>query len=357
MNSSAESESRKSSKNNKSSLKYFVQVILANLVLSFIILLIFFDGSYTQPGNFFIALGWAFAICITQWLGHGYIFDYLDRKIGWIEAPVKRALWGLAALIVYSMVAFYIIQFTFYYLLYGKLPIVTWIWITGYIFAPVAISFIISLILTTIGFFGAWKESFKRAEQLNTEMLTYKYEVLRNQINPHFLFNSFNVLSDLVYEDQKSAVEFIHQMSELFRYVLDSRDKELAPLKDENDFIQSFTFLLKTRFENKLDIDIQIEPLDDEYIVPVSIQMLLENAVKHNEVSEAFPLTIKIFKEKGYITVVNSLKIKTVSEEKSKTGIENLKQQFAFFTDKKIIIEKSASTYSVKLPILKALQS
>jgi LytS/YehU family sensor histidine kinase len=187
-------------------------------------------------------------------------------------------------------------------------------------------------------------------------MLAYKYETLRNQINPHFLFNSFNVLSDLVYDDQKAAVKFISQMSDLFRYVLDSRDKELVPLKDEMRFIRSYAFLLTTRFENKLKIEFQLEANEDEYIVPVSLQMLIENAVKHNEISEAYPLTIKISKEKDYISVTNSLKIKDVHETKGATGINNLQQQFAFFTDLPILIDHSAKEYVVKLPVLKSLK-
>jgi len=127
-------------------------------------------------------------------------------------------------------------------------------------------------------------------------MLAYKYESLRNQINPHFLFNSLNVLSDLVYDDQVLAIKFIRQLSDLFRYILDSRDKELVPLSEELEFIRSFTFLLKTRFEQKLTIDIEVQPGQNDYIVPMTLQLLIENAVKHNEVSEAFPLRIQIRK-------------------------------------------------------------
>jgi sensor histidine kinase YesM len=336
--------------------KNIFQIILANIVLSLILIIVFVDGAFSDLQTFFVGFAWAFSVCITQWLGHGYIFDYMDKKIDWIETPVKRAVWGLVALVLYSIVAFVIIQVLFYYLVYGKSPIVTWGWVLGYIFTPVAISFAITLTLTTIGFFKAWKESVVRAEQLNNEMLAYKYETLRNQINPHFLFNSFNVLSDLVYDDQKAAVKFINQMSDLFRYVLDSRDKELVPLQDEIRFIRSYAFLLTTRFENKLNIDFQLEADEDEYIVPVSLQMLIENAVKHNEISEAYPLAIRISKVKDYIIVANSLKFKDVHEEKGATGINNLQQQFAFFTDLPILIDNSANNYVVKLPILKSLK-
>lgn len=336
------------------SFKNFLQFILSNIALSLLVIALFMKGTLGSLSDFFFAFGWAFAICITQWLGHGYIFHYLDKTIDWIEAPVKRALWGLFALIVYSSVSFYLIKYLFFYAATGRFPTITWVWLIGNVAVPVGISFIITLVFTAISFFNAWKKSTIKAQQLNTEMLTYKYEVLRNQINPHFLFNSFNVLSDLVYEDQQAAVNFIQQLSKLFRYVLDSRDKDLVPLSDEIDFVNSFAFLLTTRFQSKLSFDIQIDCRPDEYIVPVSIQMLIENAVKHNEVSEAYPLSITIRKTNDYVEVINTLKIKYNKAERTQTGIKNLHQQFAFFTEKPLIIEKTDSTYVVRLPIIKS---
>jgi len=218
----------------------------------------------------------------------------------------------------------------------------------------VFISFNMSLIFTAIGFFKAWKSAVVDAEKLKTEMMAYKYESLRNQINPHFLFNSFNVLSDLVYTDQAIAIKFINQLSELFRYVLDSRDKELVPLKDELEFIRSFTFLLKTRFEEKLMIENDVQASAEDYIVPMTLQLLIENAVKHNEVSEAFPLWISIRKNKDYLEVENGLQPKNVGEDSKKTGLKNIIQQFDFFSDKPIEIITSEESFLVRVPILKS---
>ncbi len=190
------------------------------------------------------------------------------------------------------------------------------------------------------------------AEKLKTEMMTYKYETLRNQINPHFLFNSFNVLSDLVYEDQSIAVKFIQKLSQLFRYVLESREKELVPLKEEMDFVDSFAYLLQARFEEKLKISRSFEPAPNEMIVPVSIQMLIENAVKHNEVSAAFPLEISISKSDDFVVITNSLKEKNADNESTKVGLNNLKQQFSYFTNREIKIIKTDSGFSVYLPII-----
>lgn len=320
-------------------------------------MLAFMGNPFDSIRVFFISLGWAYAICATQWLGHGYIFNFLDKKIDWIEQPVKRALAGLAALVIYSAIAFYFIQMLFFYLVNGQLPTVSWKWIWGNVFYPVGISFVITITFTAVGFFKAWKTSFKRAEQLNAEMLAYKYEVLRNQINPHFLFNSFNVLSELVYENQELAVKFIQQLSKLFRYVLESREKELVQVSEEIEFVKSFSYLLKIRFENKLQFQIDVAAEPDEMIVPVSIQMLIENAVKHNEVSDQYPLTIKIIRNQDFIEVSNSLKPKEADDESTRLGLKNLKQQFVFFTKKDIVVEKSPDQFRVSLPIIKIVKS
>jgi LytS/YehU family sensor histidine kinase len=257
---------------------------------------------------------------------------------------------------MYSATAFAVVQFANYYLWMDVLPEKSWGWILKSLPYTLLISFIISLMFTAIGFFKAWKNAFVRAEKLKVEMMAYKYESLRNQINPHFLFNSLNVLSDLVYDDQAMAVKFIRQLSDLFRYVLDSRDKELVPLKDELEFIRSFTFLLKTRFEDKLKIDVDVQANPDEYIVPMTLQLLIENAVKHNEVSEAFPLRISVRKADDCLEVENNLQPKSVGDDSKKTGLKNITQQFAFFSEKPIKIITSDERYMVRVPILKSLE-
>lgn len=326
--------------------------IIGNMLISFVIMLAFMGNPFSSARLFFIAYSWALAICITQWLGHSYIFHQLDKRISWIETPVTRAVIGLIALIIYSAIAFCLIQFLFFYLVKGQIPDITWKWLLGYVFYPVGISFVITLVFTAIAFFNAWKTSVLNAERLKTEMLAYKYEVLRNQINPHFLFNSFNVLSDLVYEDQDMAVKFIQKLSMLFRYVLESREKELVPLKEEIDFVDSFAYLLQTRFEVKLKITREFEPAPGEMIVPVSIQMLIENAVKHNEVSAAFPLTITISKHDDAVVITNSLKHKSADSESTNVGLNNLEQQFSYFTNRPVRIEKNEQKFAVHLPII-----
>lgn len=330
--------------------------LIANAVLSLLLILLFMTGAWLDWKTFLIGFLWAFSISISQWGGLQLIQSYVDRKISWIETPIRKTFIQIIVFLAYSVTAFILVQFFNYYIWRGILPSESWGGIIRSVPYTLLISFIISLIFTAVGFFTAWKRSFLQAEKLKVEMLAYKYESLRNQINPHFLFNSLNVLSDLVYDDQAMAVKFIQQMSDLFRYVLDSRDKELVPLKDELDFIRSFTFMLKTRFEEKLMIDIDVQANPEEYIVPMTLQLLIENAVKHNEVSEAFPLTIVVRKNGDTLEVENNLQLKKVNDESTKTGLKNITQQFAFFSEKPIKIITSDERYVVRVPILKSIE-
>lgn len=333
-----------------------LRFILVNAILSFLIVALFMNGFLNNWKVFGIGYLWAFSISITQWTGIQWLHGMVDRHISWIEAPVKKTFVQIAVFLVYSITAFVLIQFFNFYVWRGISPDQSWGSIVQSIPYTLLVSFLISLIFTAVGFFHAWRRSFIQAEKLKAEMLAYKYESLRNQINPHFLFNSLNVLSDLVYDDQALAVRFIRQMSDLFRYVLDSRDKELVPLKDELEFIRSYTFMLKTRFEEKLKIEIDVEASADDYIVPMSLQLLIENAVKHNEVSEAFPLWISIRKNDDSLEVKNNMQPKSVGDDSKKTGLKNITQQFAFFSEKPIKIISTDEYYAVRVPILKALQ-
>ncbi len=328
------------------------QFLLGSSVLALIILVLFFGKVYDTPQSFFLGFIWSFAICITQWAGPVLIIHTLDKRMPWIDKPITRTFTQFILMLTWSVSAFMAVQLLMMYLIKGLPPSEAWQYATGSIIYTFLISLFISLVFTAIGFFRAWRISVLSEAAIKAEMMSYKYESLRNQINPHFLFNSFNVLSDLVYEDQAQAVTFIRQMSDLFRYVLDSRDKELVSLSEELEFMNSYAFLLKTRFGDKLNLQVDLNPEKDEYIVPMTLQLLVENAVKHNEVSEKFPLSISIRQNGGYIEVENAVKPKPVGDDSKKTGLKNIAQQFAFFTDKEIEVKSTESLFLVRVPII-----
>ncbi len=330
------------------------QMLLAIVIISLVVMVLFWNEWIHSFKSFCITFSWAFAISSTQWIGHVFINNKISELYSWKDQTAKRAVFGSLAIIIYAVFAYLIVQIIMQRLVYGQLPENPVQWAIKSSIYAIVVSFGVSLIFTAVGFFRRWKESLLEAESFKNQMLAYKYESLQNQINPHFLFNSFNVLSDLVYEDQKKAVKFINQMSQLFRYVLDSRDKELVSISEEIEFIESFAYLLQTRFEDKLTIAIDIKAEKNELIVPMTMQLLIENCVKHNEISSLKPLNISISRKDNIIEVVNNLQLKHVGNDSKNTGLSNISQQYSFFTDQEISIEKTDSYFAVQIPILKA---
>lgn len=328
-------------------------IILAGILgLALLITILFFQNWDEGFKEFIVSYAWSVVICATQWLGNSYLYGVLDKKYSWQDHLVKRAIFGSLAIIVYSASAFVLVQMTMYKLVSGSLPENPIYYGLRSSYYAILISFIVSLIFVAVAFFQNWKNSLLEAERFKAEMLMYKYEALQNQINPHFLFNSFNVLSDLVYEDQKKAVGFIRQLSQLFRYVLDSRDRELVPIREELDFIEAYSYLLQSRFEDKLSIQVDIQSADHEMTVPMSLQLLIENCVKHNEISASQPLHVHIYRNGDYLKVENRLQPKPGGNDSKQTGLSNIRQQFKYFTDRDILVSQSDQTFSVEIPVL-----
>lgn len=315
-------------------------------------MLLFWPNWNDSFKSFMLSFAWSYTICFTQWVGQLAINEAMSRRFSWKTQAARRSITHVVLSALYSGIAFALVQFAMTWLINKDVSGI-WDWLFNASLMAVLISVCITLIYTSVGFFKAWKASIIQAEQLKNEMLNYKYEALQNQINPHFLFNSFNVLSDLVYEDQDKAVKFIQQLSKLFRYVLDNREKEMVSLSQEEKFIRAYCFLIQNRFEDKLQVDINIDAQPDELLIPMALQVLVENCVKHNVISKSQPLHITIRKTEGYITVVNNLQEKDVSQDSSKIGLSNIKQQYQFFTDQPITIEKTKKEFKVSIPVLK----
>lgn len=190
-------------------------------------------------------------------------------------------------------------------------------------------------------------------EQLKQQTLQNELSALKNQVNPHFLFNSLNSLTLLVREDQKTAEKFIKQLSFLYRYILQSKDQNLVTLKEELKFLNSYIFLIKERYRENFHINISIdESLLQKETPTLALQILVENSVKHNEISARKPLTVDIYNDDNFLIVKNKIQKRTGSTESTNTGLSNLNNRFQLSLNKTIIIEKSQDYFIVKLPIL-----
>ncbi len=201
------------------------------------------------------------------------------------------------------------------------------------------------------------KQTQLEAEQFKHNLIEAQFETLRNQINPHFLFNCFNVLSSLVYKDADTASLFIAQLSRVYRYLLYNQEKRLVQLLDELAFIESYLYLLKIRFGDNLEI---INTINDRhrpwYIAPAVLQMLIENAIKHNVISKKFPLRITLSEEGGFIVVSNNLQEKAVKEDSLRIGLNNITRRYRFLSTKPVEVLRSDSSFTVRIPLLEVQQ-
>lgn len=286
-------------------------------------------------------------IWLLLWIGNSEMNDYLSLRISWIKAPIKRLLTGIIGTILFTIMAVLLVLKAFELGLSFQFNNYIEVIIPSLI-----ITFFISLFFHGRGFLIEWRRSAIAAERYQKESMTATYENLKNQVNPHFLFNSLNALTSLVHEDQEKAVKFIKQLSEVYRYVLDSRNKEVVSIEEELKFLDSYVFLQQIRFGDKLKIKNSLNNIVGN-LPPLALQMLLENAIKHNVVSQEYPLTIDLYQEDKLLVVKNNLQVKNViSENAIGVGLENIKKRYEFLTNTPMEIIKSEDNFVVKLPIL-----
>jgi hypothetical protein len=192
-----------------------------------------------------------------------------------------------------------------------------------------------------------------KAQALEKEKAAVMYESLKQQLNPHFLFNSLTSLNSLIKTDQRMASEFLNGMSKMYRYILSNRDVELVPLKDEIAFVEYYIQLQKARFETGLQVLMNVD--EDCYykkIVPVTLQNLIENAIKHNIIDDENPLVVRIYTEGGYLLVQNNLQKKKFVETSNKQGLANLKSLYRYLSNEPLQITETEHHFTIKIPLL-----
>ena len=215
------------------------------------------------------------------------------------------------------------------------------------------LSFLINSIFFGKYFFNEWRKSLLRAERLEREKTQVQFDNLKNQLNPHFLFNSLSSLHSLIMDQPTLASEYVTNLSKVYRYVLIHESKVTVPLVEELEFIRHFIFLLETRFGKGIDISIAVsEEAKPLGIVPVTLQILLENCVKHNAMDPEEPLLIQVMTEGNTLSVRNSLHPKVQVMESNGKGLEDLKKLYSFLSEDPVLIECTDREFSVVIPLI-----
>lgn len=285
---------------------------------------------------------------LALWLGNAFLSDWLSLFYNWKTQPLQRFAIGVVAMVVYTIGIVYVIISVYSLSGFNLGDDLKQTYIS-----TVVITLIITMFMTGRAFLLNWKQTEIDAEKARRESAVARYDSLKNQVNPHFLFNSLNALTNLVYEDKDKAVSFIKQLSQVYRYVLESADKELVSIEEELDFLKSYIFLQEIRFGQKLKIALSINDKKG-LIAPLALQMLIENAIKHNVISENNPLLVEVYEEEKYWTVKNKINIKTNLEESIGKGLKNIQERYGYVSDLPVMIKNEKGYFTVSIPILQS---
>lgn len=335
-----------------------VWFLVINAIISVFVSL-FFVNEYA------FTLGWLRSFFINYFLysfliscflsgGINRLILFSGKHFSWLEAPFKRLAFDFFVVVAYTFVVG-LVLWTFFAIYVWKFTTweeINWLAQARSTTVPIIVALIITTFFTCRAFLYEWKHAVIEAERMKTERLAGQYQSLKDQLNPHFLFNSLNVLSSLIYENPDLANDFVERLAKIYRYVLDVQDERLVDLSRELAFSQSYLELQKLRFGEKLEYE--IGPFDEKgkQLPPLSLQLLLENAVKHNSGTREKPLRIRIFEEAGQVVVENNVQPRTQPEEESGIGLANIRQRLTYLTDKPLNVNSDNGSFKVGVPLI-----
>ena len=286
----------------------------------------------------------------VNWIGCKMIVIFLWNKYPWHIKPLKHVLIEFVLITGLTVNLMWIISFVFSlfyepYFSYGEF------WSSTFI--VVIISLFLTALHEVLFFYRQWKEHFNKSLILEKANIKAEYDSLKNQINPHFLFNSLNTLITYV-EENEQATKYIHNLSDFLRYTLDNKNTDIKLLKDELNLVSKYVFLQKSRFKDNLVVKVNISEKYYNYtILPMTLQMLVDNAIKHNVISKAKPLNVNVFIENDtYIVVENNLQ-RRYDSPSTNQGLQNISSRYSFISEKEIVILENSDKFIVKIPLVK----
>jgi hypothetical protein len=291
---------------------------------------------------------------LVFWLGDRYITILFRKRYPSFKDIRKRLIFQYAVVIAYTAIMAFPLKMNeslFDHQFLGNVPQ------PGYLKSFIACLFAtipISAIYEATYFLHHWKQSIAEAERLKRQHTQSQLEALKNQINPHFLFNSLNTLTSLIHEDPKTSVDFVQKLSNVYRTILDLRERPVVTLEEELVFLENYIYLIKARFGENIQFHQEIgEGCLSCFLAPLSIQMLVENAIKHNIVSSKKPLHIYITAKSNAVSVRNNLQVKSQPTEGTGTGLKNISNRYRLIFDEEISIQETPETFNVTLPLLR----
>ncbi len=330
-------------------------MLFAIPVLSFIVPVVFFGCRFDRQPYFNIRqFATSFLVISILWIANRYLLIWCRKRFPLFKQVRKRLLVQSVLMLSFTILGDNILHVILHQTVFKEpVDIFNTDNFIGRMAASVFCVIMIVAIYESIYFMHALKDSVEEKEMLKRESLQAQLNALRTQVNPHFLFNNLNTLSSLIPEDPKHAVDFVQQLSKVYRHILDVKEEKSILLKDELDVLNAYTFLLKTRFGNNLNVHINIpEEKLQKKIVPLSLQILMENAIKHNIVSSDKPLQIQVFAENGSLVLSNNLQVKNQVNESTGIGLENIRNRYKLLGDKEVNVTENENSFTVSIPLI-----
>ncbi|WP_298894513.1 2TM domain-containing protein [uncultured Psychroserpens sp.] len=335
---------------------------IKNIILTFVIGCVVFvignvfsDGfDFKSVNDFLIEFGFYQLYSFALGYSNMGFFDYMENRTWKKGDTIKRILVGIIGSTIITLIVLFLLRVFISVIIYGNtfnafIERETW---QGYSFG-LWITLTIVSVFHIIFFYNRYQKNKIKEQKVIAGAASAKFDALKNQLDPHFLFNSLNVLTSLIEENPKNAQKFTTSLSKVYRYVLEQKNKDLITVDEELDFARTYMSLLKMRFEDSIIFEIPENASNPESkVVPLSLQLLLENAVKHNMVTTSKPLHIKIFETDGMLVVENNLQPKQIVKKSSGVGLENIKQRYNLLSNKTVSINQQANSFAVAIPML-----
>lgn len=335
----------------------FWPFVRLNLIIAAVLSIIFCPSCLTSlRGLWSMVDDFCYSFLISSLLSGGIsmIIKFSGKHFSWLENPIKRLLFDIVTVGVYSFMVGFILSSVFCLFVWDNFTFETYdvYAILEATKKPIYISLGITAFFTSRSFLIEWKHTAIEAEKIKNEQLSSKYQGLKDQLNPHFLFNSLNVLSNLVYENADQANAFIEKLSKIYRYVLDVQQEETVSLARELEFARAFLDLQKERFGDKFNYEVDVDNLESYSLPPLSLQLLLENTFKHNKATREEPLKIEIVQDGESLMVRNTLQRRAQEVRASGIGLTNIRERYRFLSDREVEVKSADGFFSVQIPLL-----
>ncbi|MHA7843744.1 MAG: histidine kinase [Winogradskyella sp.] len=341
-------------------MKRFFKTVVSGILVGIVIMIVdqsirYFTGMDIELNeNFYRTFTYYMIYSVPLSLVNSYFFDYINDVVVWDRYKKYRLATGFFGSVIITLIAIFFIRAFIEIVLEGE----TWREFVNserpeFYLSALLITLVISLFFHAVYYYRELQKTKVKEQKVIAGAASARFDALKNQLDPHFLFNSLNVLTSLIEENPDSAQKFTTALSKVYRYVLEQKNKELVTIDEELDFARTYMSLLKMRFEDSIIFEIPDKSSNPESkVVPLSLQLLLENAVKHNMVTSSKPLHIKIYEDGNHLVVMNNLQPKQIVKKSSGVGLENIKQRYQLLTERKVYINQREKDFAVAIPML-----